>query len=107
MESYISLGGTIYFERLTMFVRGNILKYTPLYEKGIKQNQNKPTETTIFIPLLICFNVRHFLAGKNRLNIEGFVYFTSASNWHRKVMLIFSFKKSNKIMFGSDFLTWF
>ena len=30
---------------LTFF---KIAFYTPLYEKGIKQNQNKPMETTIF-----------------------------------------------------------
>ena len=35
-ESNISLGRAIFYYCI----------YTPLYEKGIKQNQNKPMETT-------------------------------------------------------------
>ena len=31
------------------FVHGS--KYTPLYEKGIKESQNKPMETTLLLPL--------------------------------------------------------
>ena len=39
-ESNISLGGTIIL--LALFAQN----YTPFYEKGIKQNLNKPMETT-------------------------------------------------------------
>ena len=50
-ESYISLGG-LYFTRSFCTKNSECYKnvcqmeYTPLYEKAIKQNQNKPMEIT-------------------------------------------------------------
>ena len=48
-ESNISLGGTIIL--LALFAQRYVCqrKYTPLYEKGIKQYQNKLMETTIIL----------------------------------------------------------
>ena len=39
MESYISMGRTLFYSH-------SLRKNTPLFEKGIKQNQDKPMETT-------------------------------------------------------------
>ena len=57
MESYISLGGTIFYmlslrkkQNATLSAeKSGVLYgpwYTPLFEKGIKETQNKPMETT-------------------------------------------------------------
>ena len=49
MESYISLGGTIFY---SLSLRKHNI-FGQLYEKGIKQKQNKPMETTLWTKVLL------------------------------------------------------
>ena len=46
LRMYIQNDLPIFYKALENFCQR---KYTPLYEKGIKLNQNKPMETTCFL----------------------------------------------------------
>ena len=63
-------------------------KYTPLYEKGIKKDQNKLMETTVIVVIFIIFSVKFTMLTYVVVNFS--VMFTDFGSIHSVILILSS-----------------